>query len=208
MKRCARCKRLKEFGEFYKAGERYLAYCKPCHANRRREQVAKLKEARRLAGLPEKLKAGRKPTPIQDRFNAAWKEDPNSGCWIWQKCIDSNGYGVSWWNGKKISAHRVAYILYRGPIHEGLEIDHLCRCRSCVNPQHLEAVPPPVNTERGLLILARGANNRRKTHCPSGHPYIEGNLYFSRTGARMCKTCHLERANKQHTKSRKTTLQD
>ena len=80
-------------------------------------------------------------------------------------------------------AHRVAYELQVGPIPVGLQLDHLCRVRSCVNPAHLEPVTSAENTRRGLRAM--------KTHCPQGHPYAGENLLIRPTGQRRCRTCHL-----------------
>jgi len=70
-----------------------------------------------------------------------------TGCWEWVKDITWGGYGSK--NGR--GAHRVYYERYKGEIPKGLEIDHLCRNRKCVNPEHLEAVTKAVNQRRGLM---------------------------------------------------------
>jgi hypothetical protein len=121
--------------------------------------------------------------------------EPNSGCWLWEGLLNEDGYGVRMcraWRTK--SAHRVSYIAFVGAIPEGLTIDHLCRVRCCVNPQHLEAVTHKVNTLRGnrvipLLNLDRGLRNREKTHCLRGHPLSGDNLYMNPSGARTCRAC-------------------
>jgi len=73
--------------------------------------------------------------------------DP-SGCWIWTAALDRQGYGFTSWRGLSRAAHRVSYALLKGPLVEGLEIDHLCRVRPCINPAHLEQVTPQVNVLR------------------------------------------------------------
>jgi hypothetical protein len=75
----------------------------------------------------------------------AWIVDEN-GCWLWQRTIDRGGYGAL--NGS--TAHRFVYEMYRGPIPEGLHIDHLCRVRHCVNPDHMEPVTKAENCRRGV----------------------------------------------------------
>jgi hypothetical protein len=112
--------------------------------------------------------------------------EPNSGCWLWLASASNDGYGHLWdFRYKMVRyAHRVAYEIYRGKIPEGLTIDHLCRVRSCVNPDHLEAVPRLVNYHRGDLN-----QNTTKTHCPKGHQYDEANTYVRKDGARGCREC-------------------
>ena len=83
-------------------------------------------------------------------------------------------------------AHRFAYETFVGPIPEGLTIDHLCRIRHCVNPEHLEAVTDRVNILRGEGISAQHA---RATHCPQGHPYDLINTYVAPDGDRDCRDC-------------------
>lgn len=69
-------------------------------------------------------------------------------CWIWQHSLQVKGYGQRRYNGAVRLAHQVAYEQAYGVIPDGKEVDHLCRQRSCVNPQHLEAVPHVVNLRR------------------------------------------------------------
>lgn len=82
--------------------------------------------------------------------------------------------------------HRVAYKLWCGEIAAGLEIDHLCRVRSCCNPQHLEAVTPQENNRRSE---SRSAKNARKTECSNKHPYTEDSTYNRPDGGRNCRIC-------------------
>lgn len=87
-------------------------------------------------------------------------------------------------------AHRAAYQYLRGPIPDGLQLDHLCWVRRCVNPAHLEVVTARVNTLRGENPAAQ---NARKTHCHRGHPFDEANTYWRPDGGRDCKACRLAR---------------
>lgn len=73
-----------------------------------------------------------------------------SGCWVWQGGIISSGYGLTTDNGARKLAHRYYYEKYKGPIPNDLELDHLCRNKKCVNPDHLEPVTRAINTRRGL----------------------------------------------------------
>ena len=95
-------------------------------------------------------------------------------CWQWQGKLSDNGYGILWIKPKPAGptkAHRFAYELLVGPIPKGLEPDHRCRNRRCVNPDHLELVTHQVNLRRGEGGQIAAATQRKKTHCPQGHPY-------------------------------------
>ncbi len=112
-----------------------------------------------------------------------------SGCWLWTGCI-VKGYGQMGNNKKRVYAHRFSYEYHKGPIPDGLTIDHLCRVRCCVNPDHLEAVTNRENILRGTGISAK---NYRKTHCHKGHEFIQDNTYVSKSGSRICTACQRER---------------
>lgn len=92
------------------------------------------------------------PRPASERF---WKHvDPcrTDNCWQWMAAATYGGYGqfgIAY--AYQVFAHRFAYELLIGPIAAGLQIDHLCKVRSCVNPEHLEAVTGHVNRERSSL---------------------------------------------------------
>jgi len=123
-----------------------------------------------------------------ERFwNKVNKDGPN-GCWEWTACKKTGtGYGLFFWyvDGKRFgtNAHRVSYELLVGPIADGLQIDHLCRNTSCVNPAHLEAVTPRVNVLRSTSFAAE---NAQKTQCPKGHEF---DMVVASTGERACRTC-------------------
>lgn len=114
-------------------------------------------------------------------------------CWEWQLHVTKNGYGqASFRNGNKIdkiSAHRLAYELFNKPIPEGLDIDHLCRNRRCVNPEHLEAVTRRENIRRGESGKSPKPMLHR-TECVNGHPYTSQNTYIRPDkGTKLCRQC-------------------
>lgn len=126
-----------------------------------------------------------------DRFIEKCEKLTESGCVIWIGSTDRNGYGHTLFNGKIEYAHRAAYIRDKGEIPEGLEIDHLCKVTSCVNPDHLEAVTHKVNCQRAIN------HNTLKTHCLNGHPYSGDNLYYNKKyNKRDCKACARDRNEK------------
>lgn len=83
------------------------------------------------------------------RYDHDYDIDPETGCWVWARGPGPSGYGVKSVNGKRVRAHRHYYEQAKGPIPDGLQIDHLCRNPACVNPEHLEAVTQAQNTRRG-----------------------------------------------------------
>jgi hypothetical protein len=120
------------------------------------------------------------------RFESKYTTEPNSGCWLWMGHINAAGYGQYWFDRKMEYAHRAAYKILVGSIPDDLELDHLCRIRSCVNPLHLEAVTRAVNVRRSTV----GEKNRQKTHCLRGHPFSGENLAIRPNGSRRCRACH------------------
>jgi len=139
-------------------------------------------------------KKGPRPRPELERF---WEkiQITDNGCWMWQAYVKPNGYagfgiGNTEENNRKMEyAHRWAYRNFIGEIPKGLELDHLCRNRSCVNPNHLEPVTRKENLSRSPL---HALNQRSKTHCPSGHPYDEHNTYkivSKNRSHRLCREC-------------------
>lgn len=110
------------------------------------------------------------------------------GCWLWPT-VSSHGYGrIATGKGRREYAHRWMYEHLVGPIPEDLTIDHLCRVRACVNPDHLEAVPHRVNILRGCSPSLAGF---RKGTCGRGHPKTAENMYMrkDRPGKWNCRAC-------------------
>lgn len=83
--------------------------------------------------------------------------DIESGCWIWTAAMHRNGYGAVRWKGQLYKAHRFAFEMLRHPVPSGLDLDHLCRRRNCVNPFHLEPVTRSENLRRGFAARKAAA---------------------------------------------------
>ena len=116
--------------------------------------------------------------PVAERF---WEKVARTdGCWHWTCGLTHDGYAKFWLDGSTIGAHRWAYEERFGAIQENMQIDHLCRNRACVNPDHMEVVTVQENLRRRDAI---------RTHCPQGHPLSGDNLRTRREGWRSCREC-------------------
>lgn len=132
-----------------------------------------------------------RPRTVWDRIDEKISPEPNSGCWLWMGSVGSHGYGQI---GKipelaTTVVHKLLYEKKFGPVPKGLELDHLCRIRSCVNPDHLEPVTRRENLRRGISPIAR---QMQQTECKNGHPLSGDNLVTYRTKygiGRRCKIC-------------------
>lgn len=127
---------------------------------------------------------------LAERLAQHVSPEPNTGCHLWTGALSSLGYGQLKVDGKTCSAHRVAWFLAHGPIPVGVEPDHRCRNRGCVNTAHMELVTHAVNMHRGN---ARAGINKRKTHCLRGHPLSGDNvrveIQSNGLERRQCKRC-------------------
>ena len=106
--------------------------------------------------------------------------EPNTGCWLWTRTTCRNGYGQLTVNWRYRSAHRVSYEVLVGAIPKGLQLDHLCNTKCCVNPDHLEPVTNLENSKRWYA---------RVRHCKKGHEFTPENTGVSKRGWRFCRTC-------------------
>jgi len=118
-------------------------------------------------------------TTVEERF---WKKvKKEESCWYWRGSLKRKGYGSFKDGTKLVQAHRYSYELRFGPIPEGMEIDHLCRIPSCVNPEHLEPVTPEENRRRGI--------QRLEEYCWRGHKWAESER-LKKSGVRYCLFCN------------------
>lgn len=116
-----------------------------------------------------------------------------NGCWIWTAATSRHGYGNFWVRGSMRLAHRISYVNLKGIIPFGFDIDHLCKIKPCVNPDHLEAVSHKENVRRGDLRKVSPKRAQCRTHCKHGHKFTPENTYTrsNRTG-RECRICMRE----------------
>ncbi len=114
--------------------------------------------------------------PYIHKFFRYIQPNIRTGCWLWLAGIDKEGYGI-FWVRRNALAHRWAYEYFIGPIPKHLELDHLCRVRSCANPHHVEAVTHAENVARSAWAVS--------LTCKYGHPFD----IVLKDGGRDCRTC-------------------
>lgn len=140
-------------------------------------------------GIIERMRGA----PLEARFWAKVDTGGNGGCWIWTAATFPEGYGLLGIDGVPRLAHRISYELTVGPIPDGAQLDHICRVRHCVNPDHLEPITRRENIRRGV---SPSAINARLTHCRRGHAFDEANTHVA-NGRRTCRTCRREAARRR-----------
>lgn len=144
--------------------------------------------------IPESLRdapqSGPCPTPPRPNINRLLENigaSTNEGCWPWLGAVSGTGYGsfsvrLAPGRRRSVVAHRLVYEVLVGPVPPELEIDHLCRNRSCVNPAHLEPVTASENQIRA----------KRKDRCKHGHLMTEENAIWLRgRGGRLFRNCRI-----------------
>lgn len=117
--------------------------------------------------------------PVAELLRDNCDIDPH-GCWLWKGRLYPNGYGQFHVRRKVVYAHIASYEIAKGKVASGFELDHTCRNRSCVNPDHLEPVTHLENVRRGSAV---------RMACGAGHEYTEENTYRDRNGWAHCRIC-------------------
>lgn len=179
LKWCPHCRSLVAHADFgrNRSGFGGLgAYCNACKAakQRARREVAR--------GRQEVDQA------TADRFMSQLDKDGPGGCWLWLGHKTADGYGTYEVNGMGTSAHKAALLIAKVEVPAGYYVDHLCRVRSCCNPEHLRPVPRRVSALENNH--SPHALNARKTHCtPRNHPLSGDNLHYQLLGGELRRVC-------------------
>ncbi|MFE7580734.1 HNH endonuclease signature motif containing protein [Streptomyces gardneri] len=147
----------------------------------------------------EKHQPGRRGPRLPMPLRLERLSDRTGACWLWLGQKTSDGYGMMTVDRKPVVAHRVSYKTHVGPIPAGMQIDHLCRVPSCINPAHLEVVTPAENVARARPYRADGG--LPKPECVAGHPFTEENTTWYQ-GWRYCKACQRRRRRISREKAR------
>lgn len=124
---------------------------------------------------------------LEERFWHYTDQNGPLGCWIWKGSLSRYGYGEVFLNGKRFRAHRISYRIRHGKLPAEGVLDHICRVRHCVNPDHLRVMTIGQNV---LIGISPPAQNLRKTHCSRGHEFTEENTHLSPRGWRYCRACN------------------
>lgn len=172
--------------------KQYAYWCRCDCGNSKSIYAKSLRSGRsKSCGCLQKDLLVRRSKPSIERFIPKVQKTDN--CWLWIGAQDGHGYGVFRYNGTSHKAYRVSYELFNGPIPEKLQLDHLCRNRICVNPDHLEIVTQKENIRRGFLARLQGK-------CVKGlHDMDPLNTYINpTTGKTRCRKCRDEYRRKYY----------
>ena len=130
-----------------------------------------------------------KELPLSFWLNIDCHNQVDSGCWYWRCAIDAQGYGVTTIKNGTRLVHRIVYENLVKSVPPGFELDHLCRCKSCCNPYHLEIVTHQENVKRGLAGKNTILAAKTMTTCKKGHAWISENIVLRKSGKKLCKLC-------------------
>lgn len=128
---------------------------------------------------------------LRSRFWAKVLFNWETGCFEYTGRTNGHGYCQINYKGKNYSVHRLSYLWHGGTLIEGMEIDHLCKNRRCVNPRHLEQVTKYENMRRSDVWT-----NEKPTHCKHGHEFNDENTHTTKQGKRQCRPCNKRRKMK------------
>lgn len=166
-------------------------YCRACERKRGNDRYRRGRES---------IQYHPRGMSVRERLLDRIFIDPITVCWNWAGSKAGGGYGLILVAGRVRGVHVLSYETFIGPIPDGLEIDHLCRNKGCINPEHLEAVTHRVNILRGNGITAKKA---QQTICKWGHEFTPENTYATARGGRDCRACKRKQNRDRYERSRK-----
>lgn len=137
------------------------------------------------------------PLSLLNRLQRHYTISNESGCWLWHGAKSSNGYGIIRINDHTKRAHRVMFELIKLQIPNKFELDHLCRVRNCINPDHLEVVTHRENVLRGEGLAAQ---HIKRDKCLYGHLLLQGKL------RRLCKICKRQATRRYYYRSKSNKI--
>lgn len=141
---------------------------------------------------PRQRRSAPEPTSLEEKFTRRVISSPD--CLLWTGA-NIKGYGHIGHRGQSLKAHRVAWERVYGPIPDGLQVDHLCRVRLCVNPAHMELVTREENLARAVRYYDV------PEVCRNGHVYTEQTRYIDPQGRTGCIPCRRDANRRYRTKA-------
>ena len=133
------------------------------------------------------------------RFMSKIEFETMSGCWLWACSTDKKGYGKFYLNGSQNNfAHRVSFVIHKGPLSNGKLVCHHCDNPSCVNPDHLFSGSYKDNHDD--MRKKKRSRSHLITMCPRGHDYVGHNVYLTKNGHRVCRICKNKKSAEHYAK--------